>query len=1061
MKSKLSTILGVWLALVLAFSLAFGMVPAFNAPQEAQAADQKWDEIPLPKISPDDDDDYVLYPGSDIVAIAQSPDGETLFAASDDYEIFKSTDGGYTWSLKDTLDDDVVDIVVSPDWEDDETVFVATDADLWESVDGGDDFALIAEDDDEWSGEYIEDLDVTLDGNHLAMLVGTSSGVASGDVYIYWREIGMAWESQDIGSWDVLAVAFSPNFEDDEAIMAVVTSPAAYDNETRIRVAFSPEEGGAPWGESIDDGEFLDMDGVSFECDGARMAFPDDFDVDSIDSNICWVGLNGPDVDIEDDQPSGDVYEVEFKSSSIDTEDLNVRGKISAFLPTGVDVVSIDAVGNAEEAFIMVGTDYLTEESQPDHFFVYWSDDGGDSFEEAEKQPTGGDQDDDDDFDGGGCNVLLSPEFLTDGMAYAGTYGEDTSAFSLSEDSGETWNQIGLIDYGLWGANTYHHIFMAASWFYTSDETMYMVTGEAGYAGARVPDDYGALWKTTDNGMTWVRIWSYANMAVLDAGLARVHISGDGTTVFATDYVNGEIWRSSDAGLTFPTKIRTKEDDLMAVKFNSPTSIMTGHEDGVFYYTTKSGRPWNEPEDSEMGTGDTIKGITTKGDLLLLGCTSGQVYFSDDAGETIVHLGDDDPTDGTGWALPTFDPNYDTNTYVYADVALEMAGGIWRIEVDEDDPDSTEWERIDGDSPFADDVQTYGGMILGGIYYAAIQDQDDSEVVGVWRSANVDAEDIDDIMFVYDGNGLDDGVACGAVGAALPPNTLFWLNMSAGNYFDELVVYTDLLSSAVTLVSPADAATGVGVIPSGQWAPILTFRWDEIKKADMYQLQIALDDEFESTVFGETADEDAFTTGQNLNLEDILMPNEKYYWRVRVADYDEVDDDLVIVGAPLLTPWSEVWTFTTALGSGPARPNLVSPYGGEASGGVNTPLKPAFQWTQVYGATGYKVQVSQDSAFATVLTEKEIGAVTSWLSDKDLTNSNTYFWRVMALGPSNSPWSDVGSFTTLDKAAEPEPPVIIPPAQEITPVYIWAIIGIGAALVIAVIVLIVMTRRPT
>ena len=54
--------------------------------------------------------------------------------------------------------------------------------------------------------------------------------------------------------------------------------------------------------------------------------------------------------------------------------------------------------------------------------------------------------------------------------------------------------------------------------------------------------------------------------------------------------------------------------------------------------------------------------------------------------------------------------------------------------------------------------------------------------------------------------------------------------------------------------------------------------------------------------------------------------------------------------------------------------------------------------------------------------------------------------------------------------AEPTPPVVveeqptpvinIPPAEQITPNWIYAIIGIGAALAVVMIVLIVRTRRP-
>jgi len=42
----------------------------------------------------------------------------------------------------------------------------------------------------------------------------------------------------------------------------------------------------------------------------------------------------------------------------------------------------------------------------------------------------------------------------------------------------------------------------------------------------------------------------------------------------------------------------------------------------------------------------------------------------------------------------------------------------------------------------------------------------------------------------------------------------------------------------------------------------------------------------------------------------------------------------------------------------------------------------------------------------------------------------------------------------------PAPVLSIPPAEQITPTWIYAVIGIGAALVVVVIVLIVRTRRP-
>ena len=93
-----------------------------------------------------------------------------------------------------------------------------------------------------------------------------------------------------------------------------------------------------------------------------------------------------------------------------------------------------------------------------------------------------------------------------------------------------------------------------------------------------------------------------------------------------------------------------------------------------------------------------------------------------------------------------------------------------------------------------------------------------------------------------------------------------------------------------------------------------------------------------------------------------------------------------------------------------------------------------------------------------------------------LERGKTYFWRVRALLPVAGDWSTAANFMVANLPPAPTPPVTIqqmpapvinipapPPAQqivippapapkEIAPAYIWAIIIIGAVLVIAVIV---------
>jgi hypothetical protein len=176
------------------------------------------------------------------------------------------------------------------------------------------------------------------------------------------------------------------------------------------------------------------------------------------------------------------------------------------------------------------------------------------------------------------------------------------------------------------------------------------------------------------------------------------------------------------------------------------------------------------------------------------------------------------------------------------------------------------------------------------------------------------------------------------------------------------------------------------------------------------------------------------------------------------------------------------------------------------------PYNVTFSWARPHGATtvatSYRLQVADNEAFnGPVFNDIIVAASTS----ADLAASvatgvmpgTKYYYRlrVDTNAPLHSNWSATGSFTVepLEKIpteiVNPQPPVTIPPAptptltipqptitmpaptinlpapttitippapapQQIAPAYIWAIVVIGAVLVIAVIVLIVRTRRP-
>jgi hypothetical protein len=131
-------------------------------------------------------------------------------------------------------------------------------------------------------------------------------------------------------------------------------------------------------------------------------------------------------------------------------------------------------------------------------------------------------------------------------------------------------------------------------------------------------------------------------------------------------------------------------------------------------------------------------------------------------------------------------------------------------------------------------------------------------------------------------------------------------------------------------------------------------------------------------------------------------------------------------------------------------------------------LTPAFSWESANTADNYHFMLASDAGFTSVLVNEKVSQV-AYTPDVTLEYSTTYYWKVQAYKGTKaiSRWSDVSVFTTMSEAPAPTPPVTVtepaPPATVIpTPVPLWAliaIIAIGAALIIAVIVLIVRTRR--
>src|SRR5262249_35075684 len=142
--------------------------------------------------------------------------------------------------------------------------------------------------------------------------------------------------------------------------------------------------------------------------------------------------------------------------------------------------------------------------------------------------------------------------------------------------------------------------------------------------------------------------------------------------------------------------------------------------------------------------------------------------------------------------------------------------------------------------------------------------------------------------------------------------------------------------------------------------------------ATSYRVQVATDAGFATIV------SDQSVGGTSANVTG-LAPSTVHFWRVNATN------------AGGTSAWSTVWSFTTAGGSPPASPTLVSPLDGTP----NASRTPTLTWNASAGATSYHVQVSTSSSFASLTYDN--ASVTGTSVTLPLLDSHvTYFRHVSA-----------------------------------------------------------------
>jgi hypothetical protein len=95
-------------------------------------------------------------------------------------------------------------------------------------------------------------------------------------------------------------------------------------------------------------------------------------------------------------------------------------------------------------------------------------------------------------------------------------------------------------------------------------------------------------------------------------------------------------------------------------------------------------------------------------------------------------------------------------------------------------------------------------------------------------------------------------------------------------------------------------------------------------------------------------------------------------------------------------------------------PTLLDP----VNDGSPLTTRPTFDWGNVSGATGYKIQISKSSTFSSRIVDTAT-ANPLYTSTIDLPRNTLLYWHVSATGSRSSAWSQVFSFISADPPAVP------------------------------------------
>lgn len=997
-----------------------------------------WEEIQKP-----DTGDYIIVSPSDISKIVVSQ-GNVIYAIdSINNKIYRSNNSGNTWNeltnnlLRAGASINFTDIAVAADKPGLVAVVTNGGKQVFASDDSGDTWQTtnLSIINGKISCIAISIKHGTPANHYVAIGTATWDGSLGGQVWtLAVGESFASWINQSIDSIanaDIATIAFSPNYNIDSAILIIAST---FDGSKQVTTLYKGTKNNDKfvWNDAAVGSPVIicTENALSVAKITSSLSLPSDFEITAEPKRTFFASYSRSGSDKNDVYRShytwhgGNAYRLYSGNERITSISYNgtvmsgniLLGFSDNITPTSVQV-KYASINQAQETVTWYSA--TTPPSGPGNACVAWGYVNSDG---------------------------ITPAFCSTGLLTGPSWLYNESAFSRSIDNGDNWEQTGLI-------NTSLKISDIAP--FPDSKGLLM--------SAYSPNGMESIWRTAGDpvGLYWGRVISVET----ETNRLILRVSPEyqeDYTVYAVIVDNNTVAskdKHSTLMLTTPSRgnywskfyVPWPVIDLIVQNKNTAYIAL---DDGYVRKTVDGGINWGKPVWSGLDNINMLA-LTPNGHILVGGHQDSRVSYSTDGGQIFTVI-DSYLDKQEGDVQVIADANYVNNQIIYAATNIPNKG-IWRWVIGS----STQWTQVDESISNQDKVQKFSGLATGpeGTLYVLRAEISDNTLLTGGMNRTLNPSDPNEYAVLWD-----------EVNHTIPDETEFnpLLNFAnslphlkiSGNKYKNDLWAVDLHNNQCRIYMFTDDICKTGPITKGQTmvscnpatgrSRDIDLSWEQPSSGQCNEIQVASDPTFSLrlTALEPIENPNALPVEED-GIAAFILPGDQlecgsfFYWRVRVRS--------ALTGENITSPWSNPVRFAIQPGYQVTTIEhgikLLSPEKGSC---CPCAAKQPFSWSPYLETSVYRFQLSEDPEMKKLMVDTIVQGTTAYLYPESLPYGRNYYWRVKAIQPISSDWSEIFDFNTQAPSSSFSPTIL----PRSTPAWVWTLIGMCLGLCSGILVLI-------